>query len=186
MTSWHKRLGEDGERLTILSVLPRVELSDAELLAARELPLREAIDELFRIAGDDEQAMVVVLRPSDAASGVAEPTVEQISLRDLADRLYGSFGHDGETPSRLRILGPDDDPLGAIDVTGDADGADGAHADGAVEPDDADSGVLGALRRFREAVHRLFGGSAEQGAPPTVLSLLVDLRATPDEPTDQA
>jgi hypothetical protein len=38
---------------------------------------------------------------------------------------------------------------------------------------DSSSGPLDVLRRFREAVYRLFGGSAEEEVTPTVLALLV-------------
>lgn len=162
MTSWHNSLGENGQRLTILSVLPRTPLTPGEIQAASELSLGQAIDELFRIAGEDGRARVITL---DVTSQDEEPVFlaeEEVSLRDLADRLYGSFGDDGQSSTVLRVLGPDDDPLGWL-TTGGAGSAE----------DDTGRGPLAALRRFREAVHRLFGGSAEEGIPPTVLSLLV-------------
>jgi hypothetical protein len=168
VSTWHNRLGENGQRLTILSVLPRTPLTPAELQVANELSLREAIDELFRIAGEDGRARVIML---DVASQGEEPvflTEEDVSLRDLAEGLYGSFGNDGQSTTVLRVLGPDDDPLGGL---GPAEA--GSPADG-----DTGRGPLAALRRFREAVHRLFGGSADAGIPPTVLSLLVEQTPT--------
>lgn len=170
MSSWHNRLGENGQRLTILSVLPRDPSVDEALRAANELSLRQAIDELFRIAGEDGRADVLMLSASEGADHLDTVIEEQISLRDLADRLYAAFGEDGLARSALRVLGPDDDPLALLGMSEESS------AD-----DDKDSGPLAAIRRFREAVYRLFGGSAEQGVPPTVLSLLVDHPAAPEE-----
>jgi hypothetical protein len=154
-------LGEDGQRLTILSVLPRVPPDVRTEVADAELSLREAIDQLFRIAGEDGQARVV-LDVRVRADDQPEFTTEQnLSLRELADRLYGSFGSEGQATAVLRTLSPDDELFGQItapDQTGAED----------------DRGPLAALRRLREAAHRLFGGSAEEGTPPTVLSLLVN------------
>lgn len=174
MSRWHNSLGEGGQRLTILSVLPRVPLDQTMHVSDSELSLREAIDELFRIAGDDGQARVVL---EVSVHGGDEPeftTEENLSLRELADRLYGPFGSDGQSASVLRVLSPGDDPLGEF-----------ASSRPTSTDNDLDHGPLAALRRFREAVHRLFGGSAEEGVPPTVLSLLVDpTAAAEDRPPD--
>jgi hypothetical protein len=107
MSRWHNILGENGQRLTILSVLPRVA---PDLESQVELSLREAIDELFRIAGEDGHARVVL---DVRVHGDDEPqltTEENLSLRELADRLYRSFGPDGDSVAVLRTLGPGDDP----------------------------------------------------------------------------
>ena len=165
MSRWHNILGEDGQRLTILSVLPRVTPDPATQV---ELSLREAIDELFRIAGEDGHARVVL---DVSVRGDDEPqftTEENLSMRELADRLYGSFGSEGDSAAVLRTLGPDDDPFGSFTASAPTDDEDGS------------GGPLAALRRLREAVHRLFGGSAEGGTPPTVLSLLVDPKSAVD------
>ena len=172
MTSWHNALGEDGQRLTILSVLPRSAPDPAAVKLDRELSLREAIDEIFRIAGEDGAATVVL----DVTTSVGDElfsSEENVPLRELADRLYGSFGADGESASVLRILEPGDDPFGGLTANG---------SPGEAE-DDARTGLLAGLRRFREAVHRLFGGSAEDGPPPTILSLLVDPSAVHNKST---
>jgi hypothetical protein len=168
MSRWHNKFGEGGQRLTILSVLPHATSSQPGQPAEVELSLREAIDEVFRIAGEDGYAHIVLglnVRREDDVEFTAE---ENLSLRELADRLYGSFGADGRSDTVLRVLGPGDDPLSTF---------------GPFDPpstdDDSSRGPLAALRRFREAVHRLFGGSAEAGIPPTVLSLLVN----PTDPT---
>jgi hypothetical protein len=161
MTSWHNSLGEDGQRLTILSVLPLTPLTPAEIQAASELSLGQAIDELFRIVGEDGRARVITLNVMSQGEEPVFLAEEEVSLRDLADRLYGSFGSDGLSSTVLRVLGPDDDPLGWL-----------ATIDAGTAEDDAGRGPLAALLRFREAVHQLFGGSAEEGIPPTVLSLL--------------
>jgi hypothetical protein len=163
MARWHNALGEDGQRLTILSVLPRTNHDPKALELGREISLREAIDELFRIAGEDGHANVVL---DVRTIGRDEPdftTEQNVPLRELAERLYGSFGTDGESASVLRILSPGDDPFGGIGEKGSAS-----------DTEDAETGPLAALRRLREAVHRLFGGSVEQGPPPTVLSLLIE------------
>ncbi len=172
MSRWHNILGEDGQRLTILSVLPRVPPDPTMRAFDGELSLREAIDELFRIAGEDGQARIVLdvsVRDDDEPQFTTE---ENLSLRELADRLYGSFGSDGRSSAVLRTLNPGDDPFGQVTASDPADPA-----------DDPDRGPLAALRRLREAVHRLFGGSAEEETPPTVLSLLVDPTRTADRET---
>ncbi|MGX7678754.1 hypothetical protein ACSMXN_07630 [Jatrophihabitans sp. DSM 45814] len=175
MSRWHNWLGEDGQRLTILSVLPRVALDRSGLDSDTELSLREAIDELFRIAGEDGNAQVVLNVTGGADDDPEFTTEENVSLHDLAERLYGSFGPDGETASFLRILNPDDDPLG-LPPTGPA------------SPEDTDRSPLATLRRLREAVHRLFGGSVDEGVPPTVLSLLIapSPAPKPDPPSEAA
>ncbi len=164
MSTWHNRFGEDGQRLTILSLLPRVPLGHTHSAEDSELSLREAIDELFRIAGEDGNAQVVLNVTVDGGEEPDFTTEENVSLRDLAARLYGSFGADGETASFLRILSPDEDPLGEP---------------GTLEPTGPEQTgrALAGLRRLRETVHHLFGGSVEDGVPPTVLSLLVDPNA---------
>jgi hypothetical protein len=162
MSTWHNRLGEDGRRLTILSVLPRTPGSAGDY-SSQALSLRAAIDELFRIAGEDGRAGFVLNVTGDGVDGPQFTTEENVSLRDLADRLYGSYGPDGDTASYLRVLGPDDDPFGWL-------GSDES------DVDDAGRSPLASLRRLREAVHRLFGGSVDQEVPPTVLSLLVGPR----------
>jgi hypothetical protein len=172
MAKWHNALGEGGQRLTILSILSPAAPNPAALEFDRELSLREAIDEIFRLAGDDGKASVVL---NVTTIGRDEPdftTEQDVPLRELAERLYGSFGSDGASASVLRILRPGDDPFG-----GSADGSPG-------DTDDSGGGPLAAIRRLREAVHRLFGGSADQGFPPTVLSLLVGPPAA-DQATDE-
>ena len=168
MATWHNALGEGGQRLTILSLLAPG-MPDGEALARdRELSLRDAIDEIFRIAGEDGQASVVLDVTTFGLDGPDFTTEQNVSLKDLAERLYGSFGADGESASVLRILGPGDDPLGGW-TSGEASD----------EADSSGSGPLAVIRRLREAVHHLFGGSAEAGVPPTVLSLLVDTSTRP-------
>jgi hypothetical protein len=175
MSMWHNKLGEDGQRLTILSLLPRAGLDRAQPEVGGKFSLHQAVEEIFRIGGEDGRARAVL---SVTVQNHGEPeftSEENVALRDLADRLYGAFGPDGQIPTVLRLLGPDDELLAA------PDGGDPGENGGRLG-----EGALGALRRFREAVHRLFGGSAEQGVPPTVLSLLVGPNDTGDkpEPTD--
>jgi hypothetical protein len=170
MSSWHNALGEDGQRLTILSVLPRASSNLTGAGQDAELSLREAIDELFRIAGEDGHAGVVLNVTVQGPDGPEFTTEENVSLRDLADRLYGSYGADGGSASYLRVLTPEDDPWGWFN-----------EPEPASDETDAGRSPLAALRRLREAVHRLYGGSVDQEVPPTVLSLLVGAR--PEDPS---
>lgn len=160
MAGWHNALGEDGQCLTILSVLPR-STPDARVPDLdRELSLREAINEIFRIAGEDGHARVLL---DVTTLGRDEPdftTEQNVPLRELAERLYGTFGSDGKSASKLRILKPDDDPLSFV-------------ASGSTDTQEAESGPIAALRRLRDAVHRLFGSLAGEGPRPTILRLLV-------------
>ncbi len=170
MSKTHNRFGENGRRLTILSVLPRAPVIQPD----RELTLRAAIEEVFRIAGADGHAQVVL--DMTIHDDLPEFTTEQnVGLRELSERLY-ALGADGQS-AVLRVLHPDDDPFGDYTTSLVGDGA-----------DDSEGGPLAALRRFREAVHRLFGGSAEADIPPTVLSLLVGpaLGATTPPTTDES
>ena len=176
MSMWHNKLGEDGQRLTVLSLLPRSGLDRGPPESWGELSLDEAVGEILRIGGENGAARAV-LSVTVQDDGEADFTSEEnVALRDLADHLYGVFGGDGQAPTVLRLLRPDDDVLG---------GADGPAGD--VSHDRSDEGALAAVRRLREAVHRLFGGSAEEGIPPTVLSLLVGPRRQGDEaaPSDE-
>jgi hypothetical protein len=167
---WHNKLGEDGQRLTVLSLLPRSGLDRGPPESWGELSLDQAVGEILRIGGENGAARAV-LSVTVQDDGEADFTSEEnVALRDLADRLYGVFGRDGQAPTVLRLLRPDDDVLG---------GTDGPARD--VSHERSDEGVLAAVRRLREAVHRLFGGSAEEGIPPTVLSLLVGPRRQGEE-----
>jgi len=65
-----------------------------------------------------------------------------------------SFGADGRSGAVLRVLGPDDDPLAKFGPF-DAPNTD----------DDPGRGPLAALRRFREAVHRLLRRLSRGGHP---------------------
>jgi hypothetical protein len=164
MSTWHNRFGEKGQRLTILSLLAPMPVDLNSLDLDAEMSLREAIDELFRIGGQDGAAQLVldvIGKGSDAPDFSVE---ENVSLRELADRLCGAYGSDGDSAS-LRMLKPGDelfDEWAALE-SGDSPGDDEANGQAGFSP----------LRRFRETVHRLFGGSAEQGVPPTVVGLLV-------------
>ena len=179
MSKWHNRFGESGERLTILSLLPRVPF-DPELFALfdsdSEHSLREAVDEIFRIGGADGEARFVLDVTGADDDGPTFSIQEHVSLRELAERLYAAYDGDQKYHSVLRILGPADDPIGETSES----------ATGGDDTEEArpGSGPLSALRRFRDAVHRLFGGSAEQGLPPTVLSLLCapNIAAAPEVP----
>ena len=181
MSPWHNKFGENGQRLTILSVLPRAEPAATDLGPRRELSLHQAIEVLYGIAGEDGAAGSLLSVTIGSDEEAEFTTEENVPIRDVAMQLYMTFGPDGDAPTILRVLGPDDDPF---DVGEESDSevaeapsdvglvrsAVDSAVDAAVETAD---GLLSPLRRLREAVHQLFGGSAEEGIPPTVLSLLV-------------
>lgn len=73
MSSWHNKYGQHGQRLTILSVLPRAPLHQIGLALDSELSLGQAIDELFRIAGDDGHAWVLFDVCADRSAGSQDP-----------------------------------------------------------------------------------------------------------------
>jgi hypothetical protein len=156
MSSWHNKFGENGQRLTILSLLSPTPDGLGALQHDGEISLREAIDEIFRLGGQDGEARLVLEVTGQNGDGPDFSVQENVSLRELADRLYGSYGADGDRASVLRLVQPGDELLGEWASSG-----------------DDDPNGLSPLRRFREAIHRLFGGSAEQGVPPTVVGLLV-------------
>jgi hypothetical protein len=169
MGRWHNILGENGQRLTILSLLAHPGGEPPGALPTGELTLQQAVDEIFRLAGDDGEAQVVLsVTDENDGSFLSE---EHVPLQDLVDRLYAAYGDDDEAV--LRFLGPGDDPL--------SDGRPGDHDEVGDPDDDLGIGPLATLRRLRETVHQLFGGSAEEGVPPTVLSLLVGPKR-PDPP----
>jgi hypothetical protein len=157
MVTLHNRFGEKGQRLTILSLLGEQPRQGA-------MPLSEAIDELYRIGGPEGTARIVVelhVEGEDRADCTVE---ENVSLKALAQTFYEAFGESGDAQATLHVLDADEDPL----------------------PDGTDVGrsrphPIEAIRRFREAVSRLFGGSADEGQPPTVLSLLVGRPLEDDE-----
>jgi hypothetical protein len=160
-------LGENGQRLTILSVLPRTDGVSALPDAASTMSLQEAVDEIFRICGEDGEARSVLTFAHGQESDPQFTSEENIALRDLALRLYESFGDGATVSTTLGVLDPNDELFGTAEEAGSlTSGSDNSH-------DDSSSGPLDALRRFREAVYRLFGGSVEEEVTPTVLALLV-------------
>ncbi len=181
MPSWHNRFGENGQRLTILSLLARADPDASDPAPGGDLSLDQALQALYRIAGEDAAAGVLLSVTIRGDEGAEFTSQENVPLRELATQLYATFGPEGKAPTVLRVLGPDDDPfdVGAApdaevaEETSDA-GPVRATVDSALDTahDTADA-ALSPLRRLREAVHQLFGGSAEEGIPPTVLSLLV-------------
>jgi len=171
MSGWHNRLGADGQRLTILSLLANAETLDGQDVPEGHLSLQEALDELFRLAGADGSARVVLYLADPGEDDPQFTSEENVALRDLAARLYQAFGDDGQTPCVLRRLSPDEVRVAA------SSGSDDPEAG-----DDAAHGPLAALGRLREAVYRTFGGSVPADQPPTVLSLLVGPKPSDEHP----
>jgi hypothetical protein len=168
--------GESGQRLTVLSVLPTTGGTTALPGAASTMSLQEAVDEIFRICGEDGEARAVLTFGLEHESDPEFTSEENISLKDLAQRLYQSFGEGATISTTLGVINPDDDLFGAAEVVV-------SHVPGSDDAADVSgSGPFDALRRFREAVYRLFGGSVEEEVTPTVLALLVGPARTPDGP----
>ncbi len=163
MSTWHNKFGENGQRLTILSLLSPMPADAKPLELGGEISLREAIDEIFRLGGKDGEALFVLDVTGKDGDGPDFSVQEHVSLRELAERLYGSYGAEGERASVLRLVQPGDDVFDGWESGTDDEPGEGS--------DSQDSPSR--LQRFREAVHRLFGGSADQGVPPTVVGLLV-------------
>jgi hypothetical protein len=171
--------GERGQRLTVLSVLPTTGGTTALPDAASSMSLQEAVDEIFRICGEDGEARAVLTFGLGNESDPQFTSEENIALKDLAQRLYRSFGEGATISTTLGVINPDDDLFGPAQIVGSQiSGSDDSE-------DDSSSGPLDALRRFREAVYRLFGGSVEDEVTPTVLALLVGPARTADGPDSE-
>jgi hypothetical protein len=171
--------GESGQRLTVLSVLPKTGGATPLPDAASTMSLQEAVDEIFRICGEDGEARAVLTFAQENESGPEFTSEEHIALKDLAHRLYESFGEGATISTTLGVINTDNDLFGAADAVGSPpSGSDGSD-------DDSGSGPLDALRRFREAVFRLFGGSVEEEVTPTVLALLVGPARDVDRPDSE-
>jgi hypothetical protein len=131
------------------------------------MSLQEAVDEIFRLCGEDGEARSVLTFASEQESDPQFTSEEHIALKDLAARLYLSCGEGVTVSTTLGVINPNDELFGS------AEGAGSPTAGPDDSNDDSSSGPLDVLRRFREAVYRLFGGSVEEEVTPTVLALLV-------------
>jgi hypothetical protein len=160
-------MGERGQRLTVLSVLPKVGANSDLPGGASTMSLQEAVDEIFRLCGEDGEARSVLTFASEQESDPQFTSEEHIALKDLAARLYQSCGEGATVSTILGVINSNDDLFGPTEGAG-SPPAGSNDSDG-----DSSSGPLDVLRRFREAVYRLFGGSVEEEVTPTVLALLV-------------
>lgn len=155
--SLHNILGEDGEQLTILSLLKPPDSPAAETPLG-EMTLQEAIQRIYDIAGDEGRAQLVLsLRRTfgDAATD-AFTTDQDVTVAALSSELLQLAGQD--TPVVLRRLTVDDEP--------DDDGSEDQGAD-------PTGGFRDALHRFVQALRNLFNAAGDDGEQLTILSLLV-------------
>ena len=152
----HNILGEDGEVLTILSLLQPAETAADKPLG--EMSLQEAIQRIYDIAGDEGRAQLVLsLRRTlgDAATD-AFTSDEDVTVADLSGELLELA--DADSRVVLRRLTVADQP-----------------ADDEIETDEdsAGGGFRDALHRFIAALRHLFNIAGEDGQQLTILSLLV-------------
>ncbi|HXA30765.1 MAG TPA: hypothetical protein VNV87_00800 [Acidimicrobiales bacterium] len=144
------------------------------------MSLQEAVDEIFRLCGEDGEAQAVLTFASEQESDPQFTSEEHIALKDLAARLYQSCGEGATVSTTLGVINPNDELFGP------AEGAGSTTAGSDDSSDDSSSGPLDVLRRFREAVYRLFGGSVEEEVTPTVLALLVGPTRAAGSPDSEA
>jgi hypothetical protein len=69
MTGWHNKFGEEGQRLTILSVLPRTPSPQPQQPTGAERTRDWAIDELFEVIGRHEREGAAARDPLRAGYG---------------------------------------------------------------------------------------------------------------------
>ena len=173
LRSLHNLLGEDGDVLTVLSLLPKKSPEDAaEAVRAAlsrldesviEVPLYEAAAWLYLVAGEDgrvPRSLSLVRSPEGPAELIAN---EDSPVKEVVERMYAIAHDNSEAPTRISIVTVDDD--GAADDPPPDDDSDGGHS------------LAGVVHRFVDAVRGLFNIAGEDGEPLTIVSLLV--RRTP-------
>ncbi len=159
--SLHNILGEDGEVLTIVSLLKPPEASRLAEKPLGEMTLQEAIERIYEIAGEDGRANLVLSlrRAFDDPASDAFTSDEDVAVADLSTELYRSVNDKRDARVVLRKLTVADEP-----EMGDEDDDDGEGGPGPIRE---------AIHGFIEALRRLFNIAGEEGAPLTILSLLV-------------
>ncbi len=157
----HNILGDDGEVLTILSLLQAPDRPDgAADKPLGDMTLQEAIQRIYDIAGQEGRAQLVLsLRRSlGDASTDAFTTDQDVDVADLSAELLQLAGQDANAPVVLRRMTVADEP--------DDDGSED-------QGDDGTGGFRDALHRFVQALRSLFNAAGEDGEQLTILSLLV-------------
>ena len=162
----HHILGEDGEVLTIMSLLQPAQRATDQPLG--EMTLQEAIQRIYDIAGDEGRAQLVLsLRRTLTTDAFS--TEEDVTVSALSDQLLQLAGENPDVPVVLSCMTQDDEPVDDDD-----------------EDDDDNGGFVDALHRFAQALRNLFNAGGDDGEPLTVLSLLVRQPTEPGQPPTAA
>jgi hypothetical protein len=166
LRSLHNIFGEDDEALTILSLLRRTDEDQSQEgeehgAPARvadieaELPLRDAVAWLYRLAGKDGRISRSVSLVRAGAAPLELVSSDDVPVQEVAERLYGLAGNNPEALTRISLVTPDD-----------PDSGNGKDETEGLQLSDV-------FHRFIEAVRGLFNLAGEDGQPLTILSLLV-------------
>jgi hypothetical protein len=157
----HNRLGENGQALTVLSLLegpefvgPREDVSGS--LSEVSLRLRE-------MAGGNDTELVSMFSVYPNENGSLEfLALERVPLAQAISRIneINGRGSGGGAHTLLRVVD-------RADADDDTEGSDDGLDDGL-----ADGHVNQAVARLRDALRGLFNRAGENGQPLTVLSLL--------------
>jgi hypothetical protein len=172
----HNKLGENGQALTVLSLLHGPPLAGPES-GDISGSLRDVSQRLRDLAGGDETELVNMysVYPNDGGS-LEFLALELVPLGQAIQRINQLNGGRDDAPTVLSVVDQSDQdsddgaPDGPADGVGGVDGADGPHRAGSQ-----------ALTRLREAIRGLFNRAGENGQPLTVLSLLSE--PTKDRPS---
>ena len=159
-------LGEDGEALTVLSLLEGPK-KGAAAPPQGEMSLEQATERIAASAGEDARVVTVLslCRESRDPDGDAFWSEHDVPVREACDLLRRQVGHGANPTVVLEWLSAEDQRR---------------LEQQAAAPDDGPGPVREAVQRFVEALRRLFNAAGEDGQPLTILSLLVR-----QEPSDQ-
>jgi hypothetical protein len=144
---WHNKLGEDGEALTLLSLLegPPYEGSREEITGS----LGDVSQRLRDLAGGDDVKLVNMYSIYPNAGGSLEfLALELVPLRQAIDRIQQINGGRADAPTVLSVVDQSD------------------------ELEASNGPVSQAFTHLSDALHALFNRAGEDGQPLTVLSLL--------------
>jgi hypothetical protein len=163
----HNRLGENGEALTLLSLLdgPEFEGADEPITGT----LREISERLRVMAGGDDTRVVSMysLYPGDNGS-LEFLALELLPLRQAIEQINQINRGASDAPTVMRVIGLDEDD--AVD----------SESDESAAAEDGAGAVGHAVASLRDALSGLFHRAGENGQALTVLSLL----SQPAPPTD--
>lgn len=166
MSPLHNILGEDGEVLTIMSLLKPAETGEGTEKPLGEMTLQEAIERIYDIAGREGRAQLVLSLRRTLGEFTSE---EDVTVAELSGELLLLAGQDGSARVVLRRLTVADEP-------GEEDPAED-------QEDTTSGGFRDALHRFVAALRGLFNVAGEDGQQLTILSLLVKQPPGPGGPS---